>query len=884
MLRPTRLLRGRPTVERLEDRLLLTATLYLDFGDRFPHGGLIDTVGNFRGAGTNGPSFRGDGGATDASRLTFTRFSATVSSALIDYDHDGQAGTVADAASLRGDIVGFVQRYYAPFDITVVSLTSAFQNVNGHMVRAAASLADVRTTLAINNEDPKHFDVYVFVAGITVNPGRVPPRLNGRASLLNIGKSMANDTSAVTIANNVLRRGMTPTQALMRLAYTTAHEAAHGFGMQHTWNGTDKPIVTGVAGNRGRGAFVVRGDVRSSLVIGARIQVTGDDDFDTIYTIAQGATYDAATGRSTIYVNQNVTVDDLENVKNLRFLYTTNEGLLNRSDIIVGSAANNAPNRLQFDFFTRFPLLTGSALVDSQGNRVSVQNNFDKFADDPNIGLAAGRPAYVTGTGANDRITVTFVSATSASVQVSAYRDAAYAILMQTITYTIDDTNGILIEGGFGADQILVDARLGVRVAARGQGGANDQLILVGNNVATATYTPASRTNRALDNNTYYSGVLTAGTTTIDISEFGNVTGALGSVLVQNIGAVTFQSPGGVDSLHIMSAAAGQNRLQGTVMGNVPFLPLVVTSDAAWNINAGLAATVSVDAALVATSLKDLMITGGAANDTLNVHTANLALPVAGGAFAFAGGGGINAIHDFINRQNPVWNITADNAGNLNSLLAFTSTQNLVAAAGNDAFVLSDGVKLAGGIDGGTGRNWIDYSAFATSVNVNLQTGVATNVAGGIRHIQNAVGGSADDIIVGSVAGSLLLGMAGHDTLVAGVARTVLIGGLGGDRIVGEPGQDILINGTTSFDADRVALQAIFNEWSRADQTYQQRIAALRSGIGPGKAYKLVWLSTVQNNGDAGNAFNLLSGRGGPDWFFTASRGDITDLGHGTVN
>ena len=37
-------------VERLEDRVLLTSTLYVDFGDRFPVAGLTGTVGTLRTA------------------------------------------------------------------------------------------------------------------------------------------------------------------------------------------------------------------------------------------------------------------------------------------------------------------------------------------------------------------------------------------------------------------------------------------------------------------------------------------------------------------------------------------------------------------------------------------------------------------------------------------------------------------------------------------------------------------------------------------------------------------------------------------------------------------------------------------------------------------
>src|SRR3954471_13917255 len=39
-----------PRVERLEDRVVLTSMLYVDFGDRFPVAGLTGTVGTLRTA------------------------------------------------------------------------------------------------------------------------------------------------------------------------------------------------------------------------------------------------------------------------------------------------------------------------------------------------------------------------------------------------------------------------------------------------------------------------------------------------------------------------------------------------------------------------------------------------------------------------------------------------------------------------------------------------------------------------------------------------------------------------------------------------------------------------------------------------------------------
>src|SRR5439155_9117559 len=69
----------------------------------------------------------------------------------------------ATGATLRTTMDALVQRYYAPFDITVVDLTASLQNINGHMVRAAANLDEISQTLGINEGDAENNDSYVIV-------------------------------------------------------------------------------------------------------------------------------------------------------------------------------------------------------------------------------------------------------------------------------------------------------------------------------------------------------------------------------------------------------------------------------------------------------------------------------------------------------------------------------------------------------------------------------------------------------------------------------------------------------------------------------------------------------------------------------------------------
>jgi hypothetical protein len=214
-----------------------------------------------------------------------------------------------------------------------------------------------------------------------------------------------------------------------------------------------------------------------------------------------------------------------------------------------------------------------------------------------------------------------------------------------------------------------------------------------------------------------------------------------------------------------------------------------------------------------------------------------------------------------------LWQITGTSAGQVNAV-AFQAIEHLVGGSSVDTFKMSPAGRITA-IQGGGNGDWLDYSLFpATSpVQVNLATGSATNVGGGgagaAAGIKNAIGGSGNDSLIASSAGSILIGGAGADTL-AGGGRSILIGGAGADTMTGGGADDLLISGTTSFDLDKAALTAILNEWQRTDITYAQRIADLRAGTGLAAGHKLVRGTTVLDD-----AFvDILKGNGGLDWFF----------------
>jgi hypothetical protein len=85
--------------------------------------------------------------------------------------------------------------------------------------------------------------------------------------------------------------------------------------------------------------------------------------------------------------------------------------------------------------------------------------------------------------------------------------------------------------------------------------------------------------------------------------------------------------------------------------------------------------------------------------------------------------------------------LNGGSGGNLFILAQTNMPVSLNGGAGDDTFEFNDGASITGSIDGGGGFNTLDYRAYTTPVTVNLLTGIATGVAGGVRNIQRVLGG-----------------------------------------------------------------------------------------------------------------------------------------------
>jgi hypothetical protein len=243
-------------------------------------------------------------------------------------------------------------------------------------------------------------------------------------------------------------------------------------------------------------------------------------------------------------------------------------------------------------------------------------------------------------------------------------------------------------------------------------------------------------------------------------------------------------------------------------------------------------------------------------NIVLNISNGTNTITVqsapAGTAVAINGGTGTNTLVG--SAVDNAWVIIGTNTGTLSSasivgLVSFASVQKLTGGAASNSFVFSDGAHISGNLDGGGGGS-LDYSAYSSSVIVDLQTATATGVGGSIANIQHVTGGSGG----GAGIYNILVGDGGN-TLAGGTGRrNLLIAGLSASTLLAGDDEDILIGGTTAYDMDVASLMAIMVYWSGTSDDYATRVANLMSGNG----VPPLDATTVTGN----NGGNIMTGTG----------------------
>lgn len=194
---------------------------------------------------------------------------------------------------------------------------------------------------------------------------------------------------------------------------------------------------------------------------------------------------------------------------------------------------------------------------------------------------------------------------------------------------------------------------------------------------------------------------------------------------------------------------------------------------------------------------------GDAGNDTIDGDDGNDRIYAGGGAdFVYGGAGddrvygsdGNDEVHggegnDELHGEGGDDRLYGD-AGN-DTFYGGIGNDALFGGEGNDRLFGQDGSDVLNGgagndvLHGGTGIDTADYSDDTAGVTVNLLAGTATGAISGndtLTDIENAVGGSGDDTLVGNAAVNRLEGGAGNDRIVVGAGDTA-IGGAGDDSI-----------------------------------------------------------------------------------------------------
>ncbi len=192
-------------------------------------------------------------------------------------------------------------------------------------------------------------------------------------------------------------------------------------------------------------------------------------------------------------------------------------------------------------------------------------------------------------------------------------------------------------------------------------------------------------------------------------------------------------------------------------------------------------------------------------------------------------------------------------------------------------------------VNGGSGRDTASFDDVSIGVIINLLAGTAIGGIAGtnvfvramLSSIENATGGSGNDIIAGDAGDNILDGFNGNDNISGGAGNDTLIGGTGNDTLDGSVGNNVLrgddgvdtLIGGTGID--------------RADFTFAA--AGVTVNLTTGSSSDGDTLSEIENlsgsvyndtlNGSSGA--NTISGNTGDDTISGLGGNDLLDGGSG---
>ncbi|MCA3357849.1 MAG: calcium-binding protein, partial [Roseomonas sp.] len=112
--------------------------------------------------------------------------------------------------------------------------------------------------------------------------------------------------------------------------------------------------------------------------------------------------------------------------------------------------------------------------------------------------------------------------------------------------------------------------------------------------------------------------------------------------------------------------------------------------------------------------------------------------------------------------------------------------------AGNDYVYAVIGTNV--GV-GGSGNDTLDTSALTANYLVNLQTGLNNSAGESFTEFEAVIAGAGNDTLIGTDGANFMNGGAGNDSILGGNGADTLIGGGGTDFLSGGNGDDVILVG-----------------------------------------------------------------------------------------